>query len=61
MADDDTLDRLVTFTRRHRYTATRRELVCSTCASPVILDAGMLWCQGGKHVFERFAELAVRE
>ena len=60
MSDDrDTLGALVGFVSRHRFTATRRELVCPVCDGEITLAEGVLGCPLG-HSFSELRELAVR-
>jgi hypothetical protein len=60
MTDNATLSALIQFTRRHRYTATHRELVCPVCGGDITLEGGVLGCERG-HSFLMLAELAVLE
>jgi len=47
------------FVRRHRYTATRRELVCPVCDRDITLADGVYGCEVG-HSFGELRELQVR-
>ena len=60
MTELTTLQSLIQFTRRHRFTATQRECVCPVCGRDITLAEGVYGCTVG-HSFGELRELAVRK